>query len=46
MGELPENIRIAEGGFDYDDDEEGDGFDAAEGSDEVETKQAVDINDI
>ena len=46
LGELPENMRIAEGGFDYDDDDEGDGFDAAEGSDEEETKQAVDINDI
>ena len=45
LGELPESIRIAEGGVDFDDDDE-DGFDAAEGSDEEETKQAVDVDGI
>ena len=47
LGELPESMRIAEGGFSYSDDEE-DGFDAAADSDndEEEKKEAVNINDI
>lgn len=51
LGELPDSIRIAEGGFDYSDDEEG-GFDAAAGDgdgddDEEEKKPApLNINDI
>ena len=49
LGELPESIRIAEGGFDYSDEDE-DGFGAAAGGgsddEEEEKKQAVNINDI
>ena len=51
LGELPESIRIAEGGFQYSDEEE-DGFDmmggaAGDDDDEEEEKKApVDINDI
>ena len=50
LGELPESIRIAEGGFAYSDDDE-DGFDAAAGGDdddddEEEKKAAININDI
>lgn len=48
LGELPESIKIAEGGFSYSDEEE-EGFDAAAGDeedDEEEKKQAVNINDI
>lgn len=50
LGELPESIKIAEGGFAYSDDEE-DGFDMAAGADEEEDeeetkKAAVNINDI
>ena len=47
LGELPESMRIAEGGFSYSDDEE-DGFDGAADSDdgEEEKKTAVDINNI
>lgn len=52
LRELPESIRIAEGGFAYSDEDE-DGFDAAAGGDgddddddEEEKKQAININDI
>jgi len=50
LGEIPDTIRIAEGGFDYSDDEEG-GFDAAAGGeesedDEDEKKTPLDINKI
>ena len=49
LGELPESIRIAEGGFAYSDDEE-DGFDAAAGGgsdeEEEEKKAPLDINNI
>ena len=49
LGELPESIRIAEGGFSYSDDEE-DGFGAAagddEGDEEEEKKAAVNVEDI
>lgn len=49
LGELPDTIRIAEGGFAYSDEEE-DGFDAAAGDEdegeEEEKKQAVNVNDI
>jgi len=49
LGELPESIRIAEGGFTYSDDED-EGFDGIGGGDddddEEEKKAAVNINDI
>ena len=47
LGELPESMRIAEGGFSYSDEEE-DGFDGAAASDddEEEKKAAVNVNDI
>ena len=50
LGELPDNIRINEGGVTYSDDEE-DGFDNLGGGDdddddEEEKKAAVNINDI
>ena len=49
LGELPESIRIAEGGFSYSDDDE-EGFDAAGGGDddddEEEKKAALDVDNI
>ena len=48
LGELPDNIRINEGGVTYSDDEE-EGFDNLGGDDddeEEEKKAAVNINDI
>ncbi len=45
---MPDTIKIAEGGFNYSDEEE-DGFDAAamgEDDEEEEKKQAVNVNDI
>jgi hypothetical protein len=49
LGELPESIRIAEGGFTYSDDED-EGFDGLGGGDEddeeEEKKAAFNINDI
>ena len=49
LGELPESIRIAEGGFSYSDDDE-EGFDAAaqgdEDDEEEEKKEVVKIDDI
>ena len=49
LGELPDNIRINEGGVTYSDDEE-DGFGDLGGDDdddeEEEKKAAVNINDI
>ena len=45
MGEIPDHIKIAEGGFDYDDDEEG-GFDAAAeaGLDDDEEEKKIDVD--
>ena len=48
LGELPESIRIAEGGFSYSDDDE-QGFDAAAGEDEdeeEEKKEALNVDNI
>ena len=49
LGELPESIRIAEGGFSYSDDDE-EGFDAAAGGDddddEEEKKEALNVDNI
>ena len=51
LGELPDTIKIAEGGFDYSDEDEM-GFDGAAGmnadddDEEEEKKQAVNVNDI
>lgn len=49
LGELPESIRIAEGGFSYSDEDE-EGFDAAGGGDddddEEEKKAALDVDNI
>lgn len=50
LGELPESIRIAEGGFSYSDEEGEDAFAAAAGGedddDEEEKKEDLDINNI
>jgi len=48
LGELPDTVRIAEGGFNYSDEDE-EGFDLGGGDEEdeeEEKKQAVNVNDI
>ena len=49
LGELPEHVKIAEGGFNYSDEDEegfGDGAAGESDDDEEEKKQAVNVNDI
>ena len=44
LGELPESIRIAEGGFSYSDEEGEDAFAAAAGEDEDEEEKKEDLD--